>query len=243
MNNRELAKIFYNIAIYLEMDSVPFKPYAYQRAALGLETTEESAAEIYKRGGLKSLEEIPGVGKNIARGIEEYLKTGKIRHYEEFKKRFPLNLEELLAVEGLGPKKIKTLYQKLKIKNLGELERAAKANKIAKLFGFGAKTEKNILQGIAFLKKSQGRFLLGEILPEVKTILEKLKTLKEVEQISVAGSVRRMKETIGDVDILITTKNARKVGDEAKASSSPFAAARVMDFFVRLPGVIKVGSD
>lgn len=224
MINKELAKIFYDIAIFLEMDSVPFKPYAYQRAALGLETTEESAAEIYKRGGLKALEEIPGVGKNIARGIEEYLKTGKIRHYESFKKKFPLNLEELLAVEGLGPKKIKTLYQKLKIKNLGELERAAKANKIAKLFGFGDKTEKNILQGIAFVKKSKGRFLLGEILPEVKLILEKLKTLKETEQISVGGSVRRMKETIGDVDILITTKDAPKV----------------MDFFVKLPGVVKV---
>jgi DNA polymerase (family 10) len=136
----------------------------------------------------------------------------------------PMDLEEIIAIEGVGPRKAKTLYQKLKIKNVKELETAAKAGKIARLFGFGEKTEKNILEGIAFLKRSKGRFLLGEILPEVKEILGKLKTLKEVEEINVAGSVRRMKETVGDVDILITTKNPKKV----------------MDFFVSLPGITKI---
>ncbi|MCX6760563.1 MAG: DNA polymerase/3'-5' exonuclease PolX [Candidatus Nealsonbacteria bacterium] len=224
MKNQELAKIFYEIADYLRMENVAFKPFAYQRVAMSLESLEEGVEKVYREGGIKALEKIPGVGKNIAEKIEEYLKTGKIKSYDDLKKKMPIDLEELLAVEGLGPRKTKTLYQKLGIKNLKELEKAAKGHKIASLFGFKEKTEKNILEGIAFLKKSKGRFLLGEILPEVKEIITKLKTLKEVEQISVAGSVRRMKETIGDVDILITTKNPKKV----------------MDFFVSLPGIVKV---
>jgi len=224
MKNQELAKIFYEIADYLRMDKVAFKPFAYQRAAISLEASDEDVEKVYKQGGIGALEKIPGVGKSIAEKIEEYLKTGKIKTYEDLKKRTPIDLEEIIAVEGIGPQKTKVLYQKLGIKNLKELEKAAKEHKIASLFGFGDKTEKNILEGIAFLKKSKGRLLLGEILPEVKEIILKLKTLKEVEQISVAGSVRRMKETIGDVDILITTKNPKKV----------------MDFFVSLPDIAKV---
>jgi len=227
MNNQEIAKIFYEIASYLEIDRVPFKPYAYQRAAMGLEGLEEDAREIYDRGGLKELEEIPGVGKNIALKIEECLKTGKIGTYERLKKRNPFNLGELTAVEGLGVRKSKILYQQLKIKNLKDLEKAAKAHKVASLEGFGEKTEKNILQSIAFLKRSKGRFLLGEIMPIVENIVEKLKTFKEVEKISVAGSVRRMKETIGDVDILAVSKKPEKV----------------MAFFVSLDGVEKVWSQ
>ena len=224
MKNQELAKIFYEIADYLRMDKVAFKPFAYQRAAISLEASDEDVEKVYKQGGIGALEKIPGVGKSIAEKIEEYLKTGKIKTYEDLKKRTPIDLEEIIAVEGIGPQKTKVLYQKLGIRNLKELEKAAKEHKIASLFGFGDKTEKNILEGIAFLKKSKGRLLLGEILPEVKEIILKLKTLKEVEQISVAGSVRRMKETIGDVDILITTKNPKKV----------------MDFFVSLPDIAKV---
>ena len=133
MKNQELSKIFYEIADYLEMDGVAFKPYAYQRAAINLETMEEDVEEIYKRGGIKALEEISGVGKNIAERIEEYLKTGKIKYYEQFKKRLPLNLGEMTSVEGMGPKKAKVLYQKLGIKDLKTLEKAAKAHKIAGL--------------------------------------------------------------------------------------------------------------
>lgn len=226
MRNQELAKIFYDIANYLEMEEVAFKPYAYQKVAITLETLEQDVEEIYKKGGLKSLHKIPGVGKNIALKIEEYLKTGRIKTYERLKKKTPINLEEMITVEGMGPRKIKILYQKLGIKNLKDLEKAAKSHKIAPLFGFGEKTEKNILEGIAFLKKSKGRFLLGDIMPVVKEVSEELKGLKEVKEISVAGSVRRMKETIGDVDFLIISKNPKKV----------------MDFFVSLPGVIKIWS-
>ena len=234
MKNQELAKIFYEIAGYLEMEEVAFKPYAYQKAAVTLETLEEDVEKIYKKGGIIALEEIPGVGKSMAEKIEEYLKTGRIKYYEEFKKKLPLNLEEITSVEGMGPKKARVLYQKLGIKNLKDLEKAARVHKIAFLFGFGEKTEKNILEGIAFLKKSKGRFLLGEILPRVKEILERLGKLKEIEQINVAGSVRRMKETIGDVDILVAVRESKKPAF-TKAS-----AGKIMDFFVQLPGIIKV---
>ena len=224
MKNQEIAKIFYELADYLEMEGIQFKPYAYQKAAITLETLEEDVEEIYNRGGLEALKEIPGVGESIALKIEEYLKTGKIKYYEEFKKKIPVNLEEIIAVEGMGPKKAKVLYEKLGIRNLKDLEKAAKAHKIAPLFGFGEKTEKNILEGIEFVKRAKGRFLLGDILPKVKEVEERLKSLKEVEKIDVAGSVRRRKETIGDVDFLVISKNPGKV----------------MDFFVSLPGIIKI---
>lgn len=238
MKNQEIAQIFYKISDYLEMEEVAFRPYAYQKVALTLETLKEDIQDIYRQGGTKALEEIPGVGKNIAEKIEEYLKTGKIRYYQKLKKKMPVNLEELISVEGMGPKKIKALYQKLKIRNLKELEKAAKAHKIAPLFGFGEKTEKNILEGIVFLKKSKGRFLLGEILPRVKEILARLKNLKEIEQISIAGSVRRMKETIGDVDVLVAVKSKKPARYASQAKCSD--AGGVMDFFVQLPGVIKI---
>jgi DNA polymerase (family 10) len=224
MKNQEIANIFYEIATYFEMDDVAFKPQAYEKAALVLETLSEDVENIYKKEGIEELEKLPGIGKNIAEKIIEYLKTGKIREYLRLKKKIPVNLGELMAVEGLGPKKIKILYQKLKIKKLKDLERAAKLHKIASLFGFGKKTEKNILEGIEFLKRSKGRFLLGNILPSVRNVCKKLKSLKEVKKISLAGSLHRMKETIGDVDFLVISDKPEKV----------------MDFFVSLSGVIKI---
>jgi DNA polymerase (family 10) len=222
--NQELAKIFYEVADYFEMEEIAFKPYAYRRAALSLEALQEDVREIYKKGGTKALQEIPGIGKNIAGEIKEYLENGKIKRHENFKKRLPLNLEELISVEGMGPKKAKILYQKLGVRDLKSLEKAARSHKIASLFGFGGKTERNILEGIAFLKRSKGRFLLGEISVKAKEVCEKLENLKEVKRVSPAGSLRRMKETIGDVDFLVISKNP----------------AKVMDFFVSLPGVIKI---
>jgi DNA polymerase (family 10) len=224
MRNQEIAKIFNDMARFLRMEGVAFKPYAYERAALSLETLSQDVGDIYRKGGEKALLEIPGIGKAMAGHIEEYLKTGKIKHYETQKKKLPINLDELVRVEGMGARKAKTLYQKLGIKNLKDLEKAAKTGKIAPLFGFGEKTEKNILQGLEFLKRDKGRFLLGQILPTARNVLEKLKNLKEVEEISLAGSVRRRKETIGDVDILVVSKKP----------------AKIMDFFVKLDGVEKV---
>ncbi|MBU2545220.1 DNA polymerase/3'-5' exonuclease PolX [Patescibacteria group bacterium] len=216
--NQELAKIFNSMANYLEMEDSSFRSKAYRKVAEVLETLQESVEDM------KDLEKIPGVGKHIASKIEEYLKTGFIRDYEKLKKETPIKLEEIIAVEGMGVKKAKVLYDKLKIKNLKDLEKAAKKNKIAKLEGFGEKTEKNILEGIAFLERSSGRFLLGKITPVVEDILDKLSNLKEVEKISTAGSFRRRKETVGDVDILIVSKKPEEV----------------MTFFVSLPDVVKV---
>ena len=224
MKNKEIARIFTEIAEYLEMEGVAFKPYAYQKAALTLETLKDDVEDLYGKGGLKALKGIPGVGESIAHKIEEYLKTGKIEYYEEFKRKLPIALDEIVAVEGVGPKKAKVLFEKLGIKTLEELEEAANTHKIAPLFGFGEKTEKNILQAIEFLKGSKGRFLLGEILPIADEVLKKLQSLPEVERADTGGSVRRRKETIGDLDFLVISSNPDKV----------------MDFFVSLPGVVKV---
>ncbi|MFH1894944.1 MAG: DNA polymerase/3'-5' exonuclease PolX [Patescibacteria group bacterium] len=233
MKNQELAKIFNEIADYLEMDGVAFKPYAYQRAGIALGSMEEDIEDIYKKGGRKALEDIPGVGKSIAASVEEYLKTGKIKYYNFLRKRTPVNMEELTSVEGLGPKRVKFLYDKLGIADLKDLEKAAKTHKISPLFGFGKKTEENILEGIEFLKRSRGRFLLGEILPKVKEVYEKLKNLKEVKEINVAGSIRRMKETIGDADFLVVSRPSGR-------GSPSEAAKKIMEFFTSLPGVVKV---
>ena len=224
MKNKEIARIFTEIAEYLEMEGVAFKPYAYQKAALTLETLKDDVEDLYGKGGLKALKGIPGVGESIAHKIEEYLKTGKIEYYEEFKRKLPIALDEIVAVEGVGPKKAKVLFEKLGIKTLEELEEAANTHKIAPLFGFGEKTEQNILQAIEFLKGSKGRFLLGEILPIADEVLKKLQSLPEVERADTGGSVRRRKETIGDLDFLVISSNPDKV----------------MDFFVSLPGVVKV---
>ncbi len=224
LSNLDISKILYEIAAYLEMDNVQFKPRAYEKAADVIEALEEDIHDIYKKGGLKALEEIPGIGLSIAGKIEELIKKGRLQYYEDLKRKVPVDLENLLRVEGLGVKSIKKLYQELKIKNLNDLEKSAKAGKIRNLEGFGEKSEENILKSIEFLKKSKGRFLLGEILPKVKEIYEALKNLKEVEKVDACGSVRRMKETIGDVDFLVISNKPGKI----------------MDFFVSLPGVIKI---
>jgi DNA polymerase (family 10) len=224
MKNLELAQIFYQMAEFIEMDEVSFRSHAYNKAARTLESLEVDIEEIYQKGGIKELKKTPGIGEKIAKKIEEYIKTGKIKTYQRLKKQCPVDLESLTAIEGLGSRKIKVLYKKLKIKNLKDLKKAAKAGKIRKLAGFGEKSEKNILQAIAFAKASKGRFSLGVILPAVRRIIGQLEEVPQVGKISTAGSVRRMKETIGDIDILIT-------------SSKPM---RVMDFFVQMSEIVKV---
>jgi len=229
MQNQEIANIFYQIAIYLEMDNIPFKPQAYEKAGFALESLSEDIKNIFQKEGEEGLKKIPGVGENIAKKIIEYLKTGKIKEYEKYYRKMPVNIGELIQVEGIGPKMISALYKNLKITNLEDLEKAAQQGKIRKLPNFGEKTEKNILESIAFLKRSQGRFLLSEALFLAEDIIRQLKKIKEIDKISVAGSVRRMKETIGDIDLLVTVQKGEKL-----------AAKKVMDAFVNLNGIIKV---
>ncbi|MFH0896491.1 MAG: DNA polymerase/3'-5' exonuclease PolX, partial [Candidatus Bathyarchaeota archaeon] len=175
----------------------------------------------YKRGGVKALEEIPGVGRSIAEKIEEIIKTGKLTYYDELRKKVPVELESLSGIEGLGPKTIKTLWKELKVKNIEGLEKAALSHQISKLPGFKEKTEQNILKEIEFAKKGMGRFLLGFTLPLIREIENRLRSRMEVEKVLAAGSVRRMKETIGDADFLV-------ISDEPK---------KVMDFFISMPEV------
>ncbi len=224
MNNHDIAKMLYEIGLYLEMEDVAFKPRAYERAAEAIQSLDEEAAELYKKGGLKTLEDIPGVGVSIAEKIEELVKTGHLKYYEQLKKKLPVNLEELSRVEGLGPKTIKILYQKLGVKDLKSLKKAAQEGKIRKLEGFGEKSEENILRGIEFLEKSGQRFVLGFVMPQIRDIESRLRKIKEVKAVNVAGSVRRRKETIGDLDFLI-------VSDKSKP---------VMNFFVSMPDVARV---
>lgn len=211
MINGEIAKILREMGMMYEMEDVQFKPRAYEKAAMAVEELSVGASELYKRGGKKALDEIPGIGPAIAAHIEALLKTGSFSEYRRMKKKIPVALDELVAVEGLGPKMVRVLYQKLRVRNLKDLERAAKAGKVRNLPHFGAKSEEKILRGIEFLRKSKGRFLLGTILPIVRTIEERLRKVPGVDQVATAGSVRRFQETIGDIDILVTAKKPEAV--------------------------------
>ncbi len=224
MKNFEIAKILRYIGIFEEMKGEKFKPRAYERAAHSIEALEEEVREIYIRGGFKALLEIPGVGQSIAEKIEEGLKNGKISYYDRLRKKIPVDLESLTAIEGVGPKIVLTLYKKLKIKTVDDLEKAAKDGKIRKLEHFGEKSEEKILKGIEFFKRSKGRFVLGFVLPVLREMEGELKEFPEIEKVVIGGSTRRMKETIGDVDFLVVAKHPQKV----------------MDFFVSLPEVAHI---
>jgi DNA polymerase (family X) len=222
--NSEIAEVFYELAVLLNMKGVAFKPRAYEKAAMIVEGLEEDVGSIYKKGGLKALMEIPGIGQGIAERIEEFIKTKRIEDYEKFKKQIPVDLGGLSSIEGLGPKNIYKLYKKLGIKTIGELEKAAKSGKLRNIEGFGEKSEQKILKSIEFSKKGQGRFILGFVYPSVRLILERIKKLPYVERAEPAGSIRRMQETVGDLDILVISKEPEKV----------------MDYFVEMPEVSHV---
>ena len=202
LSNQEIAGIFYEIAEFLAMENIQFKPRAYEKVASAVESLDESVYDIYKKEGLKGLKNIPNVGESIAEKIEEIVKTGRLKYYEELKKRTPIDLKGLEKIEGLGPKGIRKLYKEIGIKNLDDLEKAAEAGKIRELDGFGKKAEENILKGIEFAKQSGSRFILGYAMTEISEVIEGIKSLKEVQKIKVVGSARRKKETIGDIDIL-----------------------------------------
>ncbi|MCI0405866.1 MAG: DNA polymerase/3'-5' exonuclease PolX [candidate division Zixibacteria bacterium] len=224
ISNQQIARVLAEIGEYLEMEGVPFKPRAYEKTAQAVGDLDKSVSEIYAAGGLKALEEIPGVGASIAKKIEELLKTGRLKYYDELKKKVPVDLSGLRKIEGLGPKSIKKLYEELGIKTVADLEKAAQTGKIARLEHFGAKSEENIKKGLGFLKKATGRALLGLVLPQARKIEARLGELKEVEKVIVAGSLRRWKETIGDLDVLVVSQKPKPI----------------MDFFVAMPEVVRI---
>ena len=199
--NKEISKILYEMSMLLEMKEVEFKPRAYEKAADSIELLAEDIGDIYKHGGMKAIGDIPGVGPSIGEKIEEYINTKHIKEYDKLKKEIPVDVEGLASVEGIGPKTILRLYKKLGIKTRDQLEKSATVGELVK-GGFGKKTEENILKSIGFLKKEHGRYLLGEIMPTAETILEKIRALPEVESAEFGGSLRRMQETVGDLDFI-----------------------------------------
>jgi len=211
MNNKQIAAIFYEVADLLEIKSVKFKPVAYRRAAHTIETLKEDITSINERG---KLEEIPGVGMHIAAKIREIIEDGRLAYLEKLKQEMPDGILELAELEGIGPKKALILSRELGITNREKLKAAAKAHKIRDLPGFGEKSEKNILQSIQAKKGSGRRFLLGDVLPVAETIKKRLADLPETQQISLAGSIRRRKETIGDVDIIAASAEPEKIMTE-----------------------------
>ena len=222
MNNRQLADTFTLIANLLEIKGeIIYKTLAYRKASESLMGLGRQASDYWKDG---QLEEIPGVGKAIAEKIDELLNTGNLQFLENLKKEVPEELAGWLAVPGLGPKKIAMIWKELGITTLADLEVAAKDGKLRDLPGMGAKSESAIIEGIASLSRRSGRIPLGRAYPLAQEIIKTLKGVKGVVEAEPAGSLRRMRSTVGDLDILVAAKDS----------------SIVMEAFVNLPGVSRV---
>jgi DNA polymerase (family X) len=222
MNNHELADTFILIANLLEIKGeVIYVTLAYRKAAENLTTHGRDVNEIWKEGKLR---EIPGVGKAIADKIDELLRTGQLQFLEKLKAEVPPGLAEWLRVPGLGPKKISLIWKELGITTLAEVEQAAREGKLRNLAGMGAKSEEYILTGIQALGRRSGRIPLGRAYPLAQEIIAILKKVPGVTDASPAGSLRRMRSTVGDLDILVAAKES----------------APVMEAFTTLPGVVRV---
>ena len=207
-----------------EDPNVQFRARAYYRAADTIANLPENVTDIYSKQGVKGLLEIPSVGKAIALKIEEYLKTHKVHHLEELKAKVPVSIDEMYGIEGIGPKTIKMFYDKLQIKNLADLEKAATEGKLKTLPGFTEKKEHDIIKQIEFFKRGRGRLIIGEIYPLVKQIETRLQSISGVINAVATGSIRRMKETIGDIDYLVVCNDPEQV----------------IDFFVKMPEVQEI---
>jgi DNA polymerase (family 10) len=224
VTNAEIARVLKEIALFLEMEGVAFKPRAYEKAGAAVESLDRPLGEICRAGGAKAVEKIPGVGRSIAEKIVTLAEKGKLPYYEELRRKTPVDVTALSAIEGMGPKMIRALYEELGVRSVADLERAAAAGKVRGLAHFGEKSEQKILKGIGFLQKSGGRFPLGAVLPLMHDIQERLEQVQGVKKVVVAGSVRRRKETVGDGDLVVVASKA----------------SRVMDCFVAFPEVVHV---
>lgn len=209
VSNQELAVLLYEIAILFELKGVAFKPRAFERAASVVGDLQEGVDDIYRRDGRKGLDNIPGVGPGIAERIEEYLKTGKIQEHRRMKKSLPIDIKGITDIEGIGPKKMVLLYRKLRIKNRNQLEKAAKDGKLAVTKGLGKKFQDSVLRAIGYLKHDtgKGRDLLGTIEPFAREMAGRIEAWPGVRHALPGGSVRRMKETVGDLDFVASAKD------------------------------------
>ena len=210
MKNTEIAKVFQDMADLLELKGEnPFKIRAYQRAARAIEHLPKELEIAVEEG--EDLQAIPGVGEAIAKKITELVTTGKLRVYEELKAEFPEGITALLEIPGIGPKTAKKLSTELGIKSVDELEQAIKDGRVARLFRLGEKTAENILQQIQALRRKDQRIPIGEALPVVDEVLNALRTIPGVKNLTAAGSLRRFRETVGDIDLMGTADNPEEV--------------------------------
>ena len=205
MKNSLVAQILGELADYTELeDDQPYRARAYRKAA---ETVESIPGAIEDIWGEKKLRDLPGVGENIERKIDEILRTGKLETLEKIKLKIPVDVPSLTRIEGVGPKTVKQLYTKLKVKNLDDLEEAVKAGKLREFKGLGAKSDQILLERIASARQQSKRILLAQADILSKRVIDYLKQIPHVERFAIAGSYRRKKETVGDFDVLMETKN------------------------------------
>ncbi|UCE74620.1 MAG: DNA polymerase/3'-5' exonuclease PolX [Methanomassiliicoccales archaeon] len=208
MKNEDVANLFYEIADILEIQDVKFKPQAYRRAAQNIESLGENIEEVHKKGKLR---DIPGIGEAIAKKIGEFLDTGELKYLDKLKQEVPEGLLMMLEIPGLGPKKVALLYKELGISDVQDLKSACENHMLEGIKGLGAKTEENILRGIKLLESSKDRYLLHQALMDGEALKQYLNVLKAVKKIELAGSLRRMKETVGDIDILVSSQKQKAV--------------------------------
>nr|PZN11868.1 MAG: DNA polymerase/3'-5' exonuclease PolX [Caldicoprobacter oshimai] len=219
MDKKTVVDILNEIGLLLELKGEnPFKSRAYYNAARIIEVLDEDLETLVSEGRLK---DVKGIGEALNKKLTELVTTGRLKYYEELKESVPPGLVEMLKIPGLGPKKIKTLYDKLGITTIGELEYACIENRLVSLPGFGEKTQKKILEGIQFIKQFSGHHLYFEAYEEAVKLKEYLKNTGLVIRCEIAGSIRRKKEIVKDIDILAT-------------SAQP---DRLMDCFVNYQGV------
>lgn len=209
MKNQEVSQVFREIAKILELKGENiFRIRAYERAAQSVDNLEESVEVIAAKDALR---EIPGVGADLAGKIKEIIETNKLKYLQELKKQIPKGLLDLMEIPSLGPKTVKKLYEELKIDTIEKLEKAARTGRLKNLEGIREKTEENILRGIGLVKKGLERVPINFAIDTAKTFFDELKLMKEIEDIEVAGSLRRRKDTIKDIDMLIASKNPKPI--------------------------------
>jgi DNA polymerase (family X) len=222
MDRDQVVEVLGNIAVLLELKGEnPFKARAYLTAVRALESVSQPLDKLIAENRLS---EISGIGESIQKKIEELVTTGKLAYYEELKAATPPGLVAMLEIAGLGPKKIKVLHDELGIESVEQLEAACQAAKVAVLKGFGEKTQANILEGINRRRAYASRHLISDALPIADALLEALRSHPEVIRCSAAGSLRRHREVIGDVDLLVSSKKPLEV----------------IDFFTQQPGILNV---
>ena len=222
MDKDKVAEILVEIGTLLELKGEnPFKTRAYANGARTIEGLSEPLTKLVAE---KRLGEIKGIGAALEQKISELVETGKLKYYDELKASIAPGLIEMLEISGLGPKKIQAMHKQLGIDSIEKLEAACNAGKVAELDGFGEKTQANILEGIERKRTYASKHLLGDAWLAAEPLLEDLRSHPDVIRCSTAGSLRRFKEVIGDIDLLASSKNA----------------ATVIEFFASQPGIVKV---